>query len=88
MRHGLSSYGNGKCRCPICTAAWREYMREHRITRRERDRARSALGNAVRRGVVSPQPCERCGEVEVQALHHAGPDWADRCGPRTRIAVK
>jgi hypothetical protein len=30
IRHGYSAYGNGRCRCDACRAAWNAYSRERR----------------------------------------------------------
>jgi sarcosine oxidase gamma subunit len=37
-----------------------------------RVRARQAIATALRRGVISRQPCEVCGEARSQAHHAAG----------------
>lgn len=34
MTHGhFSTYVNQKCRCELCKAAWRTYMKQHRLKR-------------------------------------------------------
>lgn len=39
--HGRpSTYNNHKCRCPECTAAWAEYIRERGYVRRYQQRKR------------------------------------------------
>lgn len=64
--------------CTKCHAAW---MREHRprhseLTDEQRKKAncRAYTKVLIKRGTLVPQPCERCGEVEVQAHH---PDYSD-----------
>jgi hypothetical protein len=74
--HGFSAYGNGHCRCEVCKAAWAAYMRSYRDdpVRRARNKARTALGYAVRAGKVLRGPCEECGARPTQAHHD---DYSD-----------
>lgn len=48
-----------------------EYQKRRRARSPEKDKARRDLGNAVRHGRITVQPCGRCGStVKVEAHHH------------------
>jgi hypothetical protein len=46
-----------------------EYQRKRRASNPESYAARNAVSNALRDGRLIRQPCEVCGELEVQAHH-------------------
>ena len=52
-------------------AAWRKKTKRasDKKDAPEKNRARSAVGRAVARGELLKQPCEECGETNVQAHH-------------------
>lgn len=58
---------------PERKAARAEYLREHRARHPEHNRARQALSRAVRTGVLTRRPCEKCGSSKSQAHH---PDYS------------
>lgn len=63
----------GHSYCLSCKA---EYMREWRKThpltpeQRKKDISRSYLGVYVRKGYVTREPCEVCGDEPAEAHHH------------------
>lgn len=71
MDHGLSKYTNERCRCEICRAAWATYMREYRRSEEPRLKhaARQIASHAVKMGRLGAEPCEVCGNINVQ-MHH------------------
>lgn len=50
-------------------AKLKPYMMAYRQRFPERHAARIAVANAVHRGDLIPQPCEKCGEPKTQAHH-------------------
>lgn len=61
--------------CTRCHAAYmREWRKTHPLTpeQRHKDACRSYAGVYKRRGHLSPEPCQNCGNPEVE-MHH--PDY-------------
>jgi len=52
-------------------AYMREWRKSHPMTddQRRKDRIRSRAGNAKRRGVIVPEPCQNCGGA-ADEMHH------------------
>jgi len=58
--------------CRDCANAYaREWRRKRVLTDEDRlrDASRAAATAARRKGILVPQPCERCGETKVE-MHH------------------
>ncbi len=72
--HGFSAYGNGRCRCDTCRAAFAAYIRERR--RRLRDQpvppwVAHGTGNAYRNYGCR---CQQCRDVNASYAR----DWQAR----------
>lgn len=68
-REHYVEYERRRCQTPARKAKALEYQRARRAARRDRYKARTAVGNAVRDGRLVVQPCEVCGSHDVQAHH-------------------
>lgn len=47
----------------------RSYLKRYREANRDKINARAAVYRALRRGDMSPAPCETCGEIKSEAHH-------------------
>lgn len=62
----------------LCKHCWAIYTRPQRLDyqKNRADKvkitARASLQAAVRHGKIEKLPCEKCGEIEVEAHHHMG----------------
>lgn len=65
-RHAYEAKRNAT---PERKAALRRYSRQRYRQTPEKAKARSMIGNAVRDGRVTRQPCEVCGDPKSQAHH-------------------
>lgn len=70
-REQYAEYERERFRRPERKAQLRETVKRRRERSPEKDRARRAVGNAIRAGrIIRPANCEHCGEaVKVQAHH-------------------
>lgn len=85
LKHGVSAYANGKCRCDVCRAANTEYRRArageqsgHTSYRAERDRARDLAAHLETELALAQDTIERLVTEQVRLLDGAGQciDWA------------
>lgn len=60
--------------CKVCTAAQAKAARDQKqVTKTDDERLRAAVRQrtrtAIKRGDLTPQPCEKCGSPNVEAHH-------------------
>ena len=68
-RRARSQYEKRRYQQPRRKQAAQDALALHRRRHPDRDRARSAVKNAIKRGDLVREPCEVCGQEKSQAHH-------------------
>jgi len=63
------SYDRRRFRNPKRRACVYRRNKQHRLDNPGKYAARTTVGNAIRDGRLTPQPCEHCGNIFVEAHH-------------------
>jgi len=66
----VRAYDRERAQNPARKAAVRRYVRARNLRYPQKRKARIAVGNAIRDGLLVKLPCVRCGDENVEAHHH------------------